>query len=140
MSDPLPDSAANIPPKVEAPPADSAAPVEPGKLPVAQTQDDKTFGMLAHLLGIITGFLGPLIIWLIKKDQSKFVDDQAKEALNFQILMLILNLVAVPISCFILGVANGAIWVLTVVFCIMGALEANKGVAYRYPFNLRLIK
>src|SRR5689334_1430002 len=53
------------------------------------TQDDKTMAMLSHLLGIVLGFVGPLIIWLIKKDQSPFVDDQGKESLNFQIMLVI---------------------------------------------------
>src|SRR6266852_3321441 len=114
MSEPVPDSASNVPPKPDAPPADSQAPppAETGPLPVAQTQDDKTMGMICHLLGIILGIIGPLIIWLIKKDQSKFVDDQGKEALNFQIVLLILHLVASPVSCFSLGAANGVVWLL----------------------------
>ena len=48
-------------------------------------KDDRTFGMLAHLLGAFTSFVGPLVIWMIKKEESPFVDDQGKEALNFQI-------------------------------------------------------
>ena len=59
--------------------------------PVATTPsiDDRNLAMLAHLLGIVSGFVGALIIWLIKKDQSAYVDEQGKEALNFQITMLI---------------------------------------------------
>jgi uncharacterized protein len=52
------------------------------------SQDDKTMGMLAHVLGIIS-FIGPLVIWLVKKDQSQFVDENGKVALNFQLTMLI---------------------------------------------------
>src|SRR4051794_33293223 len=52
-------------------------------------KDSITMGMLCHLLGIFTSFLGPLIIWLMKKDQSPWVDDQGKESLNFQIVALI---------------------------------------------------
>src|ERR1700761_2896163 len=55
----------------------------------APDKDSVTMGMLCHLLGIPIGFLGPLIIWLVKKDTSPFVDDQGKEALNFQITRLI---------------------------------------------------
>jgi uncharacterized protein len=143
MSEQSPDSASNIPPKPDAPPADSQAPPPPaetGPLPVAQNQDDKTMGMLCHLLGIFLGIIGPLLIWLLKKEQSKFVDDQGKEAVNFQIVMLILHVVGAPISFFTCGAATGIILVLNLIFCIMGGLEANKGIAYRYPFNLRLIK
>jgi uncharacterized Tic20 family protein len=143
MSDPSPDSAANIPPKPETPPADSQAPPpagESGALPVAQNQDDKTMGLLCHLLGPFTHFLGPLVIWLIKKDQSKFVDDQGKEALNFQILILLLHLAAGVTCLLIPGALNGIVGILSLVFSIIAAMEANKGVAYRYPFNIRLIK
>lgn len=100
--------------------------------------------MLAHLLGII-GFLGPLIIWLIKKDQSKFIDDQGKESLNFQITMIFawiaMGVVAIiPIvnlvGCLIIPV----LFVVNIVFCIMGAMSASKGNAYRYPVAVRLLK
>jgi uncharacterized Tic20 family protein len=105
------------------------------------SKDDKTMAMLAHLLSIFLGFLGPLIIWLIKKDQSPFVDDQGKEALNFQLLMLIAWLVGGATICLGIGaIIMLAAWVCTIIFGIMGALEANKGVAYRYPFNIRFIK
>ena len=104
-------------------------------------KDARTFGMLCHLLGIFTGFLGPLIIWLIKKDQDKFVDDQGKEALNFQITFIIAWIVGV----FSLFICIGflllpAIAICNLIFCIMGAVKANKGELYRYPVNLRLIK
>ncbi len=141
MSEPFPDSAANVPPKDEAAPTDSSvSPTEQGKLPTAQSQDDKTFGVLSHLIGIPTSVLGPLLIWQIKKDQSKFVVDQAKEALNFQILILILQFAAGFTIFFTAGALNGAVGVLSVVFSVIGAIEASKGVAYRYPFNIRLIK
>lgn len=107
----------------------------------APTKDDQMMGMLAHLLSIFLGFLGPLIIWLIKKDQSQFVDDQGKEALNFQLVMLIALLVGGATICLGIGlIIMPAVWVCTIIFGIMGALEANKGVAYRYPFNIRFIK
>jgi uncharacterized Tic20 family protein len=105
------------------------------------SKDDRTMGMLAHLLGIFLAFLGPLIIWLIKKDQSPFVDDQGKEALNFQLVMLIAWVVGGATACFGIGfiLIFGA-WICTIVFGILGAMEANKGIAYRYPFNIRMVK
>ncbi len=97
--------------------------------------------MLCHLLGIFTGFLGPLIIWLIKKDQSNFVDDQGKEALNFQLTLLIADVIAWA-SCFIfLGAfLVPAVMIVRVIFGIMGTMAANKGENYRYPFAIRMIK
>ena len=107
----------------------------------APTQDDKTMGLLAHILGIFTYFIGPLIIWLVKKDQSPFVSDQAKEALNWQITMTIIAFVGVATACIGIGaVILPAVGILNLVFCILAAVETNKGVAYRYPFVLRLIK
>lgn len=105
------------------------------------SKDSKTFGMLCHLLGIFTGFLGPLIIWLIKKDQDKFVDDQGKEALNFQITFIIAWIVGV-VSIFICigAILLPVIAICNLIFCIMGAVKANNGELYRYPVNLRLIK
>ena len=103
------------------------------------------FGMLAHILGAVTSFVGPLVIWLIKKDESPFVNDQGKEALNFQITILIGYVVAGIVAWlpFIGPCAGGLLWaaclLLGLIFGILGGVEANKGVAYRYPFALRLI-
>jgi uncharacterized Tic20 family protein len=107
--------------------------------------DDRTFGMLVHLLGAFTYIVGPIVIWMIKKEESPFVDDQGKEAVNWQIsvalvlvgLMMAANIpfvgcVAVP-AMFGVGVAN-------LIFCILACVDANKGKGYRYPYNLRLIK
>lgn len=97
--------------------------------------------MLAHLLGIFTGFIGCLIIWLIKKDESAFVDDQGKEALNFQITVLIALVAAWLLTFLCIGLLLlPAVVIANVVFCILAVVESNKGVAYRYPVTLRLIK
>jgi uncharacterized protein len=111
----------------------------------AVPQDDRTMALIAHLLGIVTWFIGPLVIWMINKDNSSksFVIDQSKEALNFQItitigfvIAFILTIVTLGLLFFVptlLGIAN-------LVFCIIGGMKANNGEAYRYPFALRLIK
>ena len=106
------------------------------------SQDSRTLAMLAHLLGALTGFLGPLIIWLVKKDTDPFVDDQGKEALNFQLTILIIAFGCIGlaiVSCGFLFFLPIVPAVLDWVFSIMAAMEANKGVAYRYPFVLRMI-
>ncbi len=105
------------------------------------SKDARTMAMLAHLLGIVLGFLGPLIIWLIKKDEEPFVDDQGKEALNFQITVLIGILVSGVLMFVCVGFFTAlAIAIANIVLCIMAGLKANEGEAYRYPFALRLIK
>jgi uncharacterized Tic20 family protein len=99
--------------------------------------------MLAHLSSVIAillgglSFLGPLIVWIIKKDQSAFVADQGKEALNFQIAALIASLVC-GATCVLL-ILVPVIVVANIVYSIIGAMEANKGVYYRYPYTFRLI-
>lgn len=107
-------------------------------------KDDKLFGMLAHLLGALTSFVGPLVIWLIKKEESPFVDDQGREALNFQITVLIGFVVSFVLSFLpfvgcVTMLLFPAIGIASLIFGILGCVEANKGTAYRYPFALRLI-
>ena len=106
--------------------------------------DEKTMGLLSHILGAVTSVVGPLIIWVIKKDESPFVNDKGKEALNFQITVLIGYVTATVISMIPVTGCVGAllypvIRVTNLIFGILGGIEANKGVVYRYPFALRLI-
>lgn len=111
--------------------------------PVAQTpsKDDQNMAMLAHLLGIVSGFVGALIIWLIKKDQSTFVDEQGKEALNFQITMMI-GVVGSWILMFVLigMLLLPLLLIANLVFCILAAVAVSKGEHYKYPFAIRLLK
>ena len=107
------------------------------------SQDDKNVAMLAHLLSAFFGFLPPLVLWLLHKDKAgkDFVNDQAKEALNFQITVIL----AVFVSCLLMIVLIGILlfWLVLAanfVLCIIAAIAASKGTVYRYPFALRLIK
>jgi uncharacterized protein len=102
--------------------------------------DERNLGMLCHLLSLI-GFIGPLIIWLIKKDQYPFVDSQGKEALNFQITMTICFVACGALGFLIIPLfALPVLMVLNLVFIIMGTIRASKGQPYTYPFAIRLIK
>jgi uncharacterized Tic20 family protein len=101
------------------------------------SKEERQMGMFCHLGGIIGGFILPLIIWLTKKEESEFIDDQGKEALNFQITILIANLGLGLITC---GLAIFVMVPLGIVFSIMGATAANRGEYYRYPMNIRMIK
>ena len=116
---------------------------QPFDAPTAVSSDDRTMAMLAHLLGILTAFIGPLVIWLINKDANPskpFVTDQAKEALNFQITVTIAYFVASALSIILIGLLLiPVIMIANLVLCILAGLKANEGVAYRYPFALRLI-
>jgi hypothetical protein len=116
--------------------------------PLSET-DDRLWASLAHLGGILS-FLPSLIIWLVFKDRGRFTSAEAKEALNFQITLLI-GYVAINVAAFILAIVTFGIggllialawllWVVGVIFSIMGYLQAKDGRTYRYPFALRLIK
>ena len=111
-------------------------------------KDERTWAMIAHLSAFATFVLpsfgqivGPLVVWLVKRDSSAFVADQAKEALNFQITatlafvaagILVFVLVGIPLL-IVLGLA----WL---VLTVVAGVRANEGVRYRYPFTLRLVK
>jgi hypothetical protein len=117
--------------------AASGQPAPAGK----STPDEKTMATLAHLLALFTGFVGPLIIWLLKKDQSDFVDDQGKEALNFQISIFIYGAIAGATMLVFIGILLlPAVWIFDIVNIIRGAIAANKGERFRYPLCIRLIK
>jgi len=95
---------------------------------------------LAHIGPIIIGFVAPLVIWLIYKDRGRYVADQAKEALNFQITVTIAATISsILIFAFIGIVLLPAVLIVALVLMIMAAIAANKGEAYRYPVSLRLV-
>ncbi len=105
---------------------------------VAPASDERTMAILSHLLTLVAGFITPLIIYLIKKDQSSFVAHHAKESLNFQITVLI---VIVVLFITIVGILlTWIVGILALVFVIIATIKATEGKLYRYPFTLRLIK
>ncbi len=104
-------------------------------------KDDCNIAMLSHLLGIFTGFIGALVLWLLKKDESPFIADQTKEALNFQITMAIAFFASWILTAILIGaLLFPVLIVVNLVLCILGAVAASKGQRYRYPFALRLVK
>ena len=108
---------------------------------VETNPDAKTVGMLCHQFGIFTNFIGPLIIWLTRKNKYPFVDKQAKEALNWQITLLIGYLISIPLMFVFIGALTWtACWICNLVFGVLGTTTAAEGIPYRYPFALRLIK
>jgi len=125
-------------------------PPSPGGEVSADQRQMALFSHLSSLSGLIIplgNILGPLILWLVKKDTMPFVEDQAKEALNFNITLAIIGIVLTIITVVTfgigavltvpLGILLGIAWL---VLTIMAGLKANEGQYYRYPFALRLIK
>ena len=129
----------------------TAAPPAPSGTPSAEERQWGLFGHLSSLAGLFTGgignIVGPLIIWLIKKDTMPFAADQAKEALNFNITLLIIGVILLLVTIFTfglgifitapIGILLGIAWL---VLTIIAAMKANEGQAYRYPFSWRLLK
>ncbi|MFH7242819.1 MAG: DUF4870 domain-containing protein [Spirulina sp.] len=95
--------------------------------------------ILAHVLGLLTGFIGPLIIYLVTEDPE--VKRHARIALNWQISLLIYLFVSVILMFVVIGFFLFFIaLLLDLVFCIMAALKANDGIAWKYPLTIPLIK
>jgi len=138
----------------------TAAPPPPSP-PTAGTPsaEEKQWALFAHLSILLGGlltygwaasfgsFIGPLIIWLVKKDTMPFVADQAREALNFGITLTIICVVLLMMTIMSLGIGALVtvpifmfIGIAALVLVIIAAVKANDGVAYRYPFAIRLVK
>lgn len=137
----------------ESPYIPSAQPPEPppGLNPDANEKQFALFVHLSALLGLVlsplAAVIAPLVMWQIKKNESAFIDDQGKEAVNFNLTLLIvclaliiLTVITFGLGIFLtapLGLVLGVAWL---IFAILGGIKANEGVAYRYPYILRLIK
>lgn len=105
---------------------------------VPPTSDEKTMALLSHVLTIVASFLAPLIIYIVKKDESTFVSSHAKESLNFQITVI---LVIILLCITIIGIL--LVWLVAIaslVFVIIATIRASEGKLYKYPLTLRLIK
>ena len=108
----------------------------------------RMFGMLCHLcalaglVGVPFGnILGPLVIWLIKKNEIPFVDEQGKESLNFQITVAIAIAICIPLCFIVIGIfLMIAVGIASLVFVIIAAVKSNSGEHYRYPISIRFIK
>jgi uncharacterized protein len=120
----------------------------PAKLAGMETsnKEERNWALFAHLSSFAGHFFpfanigGPLLIWMLKKDTMPFVDDQGKEALNFQITMTIALIVS-ALSIFVLIgiVLLPAVYLFDIVVTIIAAVKANEGVAYRYPLCIRFV-
>jgi len=115
------------------PPPNSSFSQSYDSAPVA-SQEDKTMAMLAYVLGIVTGFLGPLVIWLMKKDQSKFVGYHALQALLLHAVVTLGYILSAVLFIVIIGFFTMPLFgVLSLVFSIIAGLAANRGEMYEIP-------
>ncbi len=105
------------------------------------SQEDRILGILAHFLALFTSLFGPLIIWLIMKDQSVWVDRQAKESLNFQISIAIYLFISGLLMVVLIGFAFAfVVGIFNFISIIIASVKVSSGQDYRYPLCIRLIK
>jgi uncharacterized protein len=105
------------------------------------SKDERVMATLIYVLSFFTVFIGPLIIWLIKKDDSSFVDYHGKEYFNFLISYFVYSLISgVLVIILIGGVLLGLIGILAFIFTIMAAVKAYQGEHYRIPLVFRILK
>ncbi|MFV2143315.1 MULTISPECIES: DUF4870 domain-containing protein [Isoptericola] len=103
--------------------------------------DERTWSIVAHAGGILVGFVAPLVVWLIFKDRSQRLNDQGKEALNFQLTLLLAYVVGSVLTIILIGgLILFAAWVCAIIFGILGAMAASRDELYRYPFKITFIK
>jgi uncharacterized protein len=113
------------------------------------TKEERTMSMVAHLLGLIGvatvlfGFVGPLVIYLIKKDESQFVAQNAMQALAFNIFMAVVAIILMVITFLTCGF--GAIlflpfYIVYLIYVIVAAIRSNDGVVYCYPLSSSFVK
>jgi uncharacterized Tic20 family protein len=94
-------------------------------------------GLFFHVLGFL---LGPLIVWLIKRDSSSEIDVNGKESLNFQISMLIYHIIALVLCFVLIGIPILiALYIADIVFVIIASVKTSNGESYRYPLTIRFI-
>ena len=120
-------------------PNDTATPPAPPA--GSPSAEEKQWALFAHLSAPFGSIIGPLVIWQIKKNEMPFVDDQGKEALNFQITICILAIICILLILILIGIL--LLWVLAIVnliFIVLASIAASNGQAYRYPFAFRFIK
>jgi len=120
----------------------------PAVTPAAPTENERTWGMLAHLSALaglvfplVGNILGPLLVWLTKREQSAFIATQAKEALNFNITVTLAGVVCAFLALIFIGFLLGtALFIGWLVMTLVAAIRASEGVLYHYPLSLRLVK
>jgi uncharacterized Tic20 family protein len=117
--------------------------MQPPSLPAdpTPTQDEKNLGLIMHVLSLV-GFslIGPLIVWLIKKDESAFIDIQGRELLNFQLSFLIYAIVSLVLCLVFIGFAMLFVVIMTsFILNIIGLVKATEGKIYRFPMTIKML-
>jgi len=107
---------------------------------IVPSNDDKNIATITHLAGTIFFFIPSLIVWILKRNDNAYIEDQAREALNFQITVAIAMFIAKILVWVLIGLAMiPVVLLVNIVFCIIAAISTSKGETYRYPICLRFI-
>lgn len=123
-------------------PSDPYSPIPPEPPVGVRSTDDKNLAMLTHLSGFILSIIVPLVVWLMHKDRPEkaYLVSEAKEALNFQITVLIGYVVCWILMLIVIGAfLQWVLWIANIVLCIIAAVKVSSTGTYRYPFALRLV-
>jgi len=112
------------------------------------SKDARQWAMICHLLalsGLLAngiGFvLGPLVVWLVKRVDDPFIEEQGKEAVNFQLTMFLVAFLCIPFVFVLIGIPMLLlVFLLMIVFPVIAAIQAGEGTHYRYPLSIRFIK
>jgi len=137
----------------QAPSAEKPEGVQEGQAAEEVNKDARMWAMFCHLGGlaglimpVVGNIVAPLIVWQIKKDEYPFVDEQGKEAVNFQISMSLYGIIG-SVACLITCIGAilvpflvGAVYIIDLIFLLVAAVKANNGYHYRYPLTIRFIK
>ncbi|SDD62228.1 DUF4870 domain-containing protein [Auraticoccus monumenti] len=114
--------------------------VAPGQVPV-RPDEEKLWGTLTHVGMIVTGFIGPLIVYLMYKDRSQWIRANAAQSLNFSILISIVYVVSLVLMTVGIGfITYFAAGICAIIFGILAAMAANRGEFYKYPLNVSWVK
>lgn len=111
----------------------------------SMTKEERDWSMWSHfstlsVLAGIPGFIGPAVIWFMKKDESAVIAEQAKESLNFQISMFIYLVISAVLMLVLIGfVLFPLVIIADIVLAIIAGVRAGEGVAYRYPMTIRFL-
>jgi uncharacterized protein len=108
---------------------------------VTPTSEEKTMAILSHILCLVAGFIAPLVIYLVKKDESSYVTAHAKESLNFQLTMLIAYIISFILMFVLIGVLLMVlIGLANLVLIIIATIRASENKIYKYPFSIKFVK
>lgn len=118
----------------------AAQPMVGGAMTATVSDSDTTLALITHLLSFVSGFIGPLVVYLAKKDESAFIRHHAAEALNFQLTLLVAFFVSFIALFILVGfLLLPIVGILGLIFPILAAIGAGRGEWYRYPLTIRFV-